>query len=540
MQASLKQQIKWAWRLAEGYKGRLFLYFILELIVIASSLYFILLSKQAIDLAVAGDRDQVKTVIIVAISAVLIGLILKSYSNWLNEKTRVEMLISLQNRLINSQMLSTWKFIKKWHSGDIQLRINADSNEVVQMIGNTFIVFILTFIRLLASFFVLWSMDPMLAFIILAISPLLVFSKLYFKRLRSMNANLKKLESYFSQVVQENLRFRMSIRALGMQATRWNKVVDAQKDIYDLRSSLLNFSIVSQGILKASVNFGFLLTFVWGIYKLLENEISFGMMTAFLQLVGRIQSPVLGMMSFVPQFIKFRTAVDRIDELLLTDLEEEEQPEVLTSLDSIAIESLSFRYEDNLIVDDFSMKVKSGVPTAIIGSSGKGKTTLIRLLLSLVKPDSGSISLYADGVQSPLSSRHRINIAYVPQGDKLFSGTIRENLMIHHDTSAQRLEEAIYLSCAEFVYDLPEGLDTYVGESGYGLSEGQAQRIALARSLTRDCKIWLFDEVTSALDTETTSRLLDRLMKAGKDKIVIYVTHDLALANRCEHVIYMK
>jgi len=194
MQASLKQQIKWAWRLAEGYKGRLFLYFILELIVIASSLYFILLSKQAIDLAVAGDRDQVKTVIIVAISAVLIGLILKSYSNWLNEKTRVEMLISLQNRLINSQMLSTWKFIKKWHSGDIQLRINADSNEVVQMIGNTFIVFILTFIRLLASFFVLWSMDPMLAFIILAISPLLVFSKLYFKRLRSMNANLKKLE----------------------------------------------------------------------------------------------------------------------------------------------------------------------------------------------------------------------------------------------------------------------------------------------------------------------------------------------------------
>ncbi len=342
-----------------------------------------------------------------------------------------------------------------------------------------------------------------------------------------MNANLKKLESYFSQVVQENLRFRMSIRALGMQATRWNKVVDAQKDIYDLRSSLLNFSIVSQGILKASVNFGFLLTFVWGIYKLLENEISFGMMTAFLQLVGRIQSPVLGMMSFVPQFIKFRTAVDRIDELLLTDLEEEEQPEVLTSLDSIAIESLSFRYEDNVIVDNFSMEVK-------------GKTTLIRLLLSLVKPDSGSISLYADGVQSPLSSRHRINIAYVPQGDKLFSGTIRENLMIHHETSAQRLEEAIYLSCAEFVYDLPEGLDTYVGESGYGLSEGQAQRIALARSLTRDCKIWLFDEVTSALDTETTSRLLDRLMKAGKDKIVIYVTHDLALANRCEHVIYMK
>lgn len=540
MQASLQYQMKWAWRLADGYKGRLFLYFILELIVVASSLYFILLSKQAIDLAIVGDRENVKSIIVLAISAVVIGLILKSYSNWLNEKTRVEMLISLQNRLINTQMLSTWKFIKKWHSGDIQLRINADSNEVVQMIGNTFIVFILTFVRLLASFFVLWSMDPMLAFIILAISPLLVFSKLYFKRLRSLNANLKRMESYFSQVVQENLRFRMSIRALGMQTTRWNKVVEAQKDIYDLRSNLLNFSILSQGILKASVNFGFLLTFVWGIYKLLENEISFGMMTAFLQLVGRIQSPVLGMMSFVPQFIKFRTAVDRIEELLLTDLEEEEKPELLNSIDSIAIESLSFRYEDNLIVDDFNMEVKSGVPTAIIGSSGKGKTTLIRLLLSLVKPDSGTIWLHESGKKSPLSSRHRINIAYVPQGDKLFSGTIRENLLIHNSTTEQQLRDAIYLACAEFVYELPDGLDTYVGESGYGLSEGQAQRIALARALTRDCKIWLFDEVTSALDTKTTAILLDRLMIAGKDKIVIYVTHDLALANRCEHVIYMQ
>lgn len=540
MQASLQYQMKWAWRLADGYKGRLFLYFILELIVIASSLYFILLSKQAIDLAIVGDRENVKSIIVLAISAVLIGLILKSYSNWLNEKTRVEMLISLQNRLINTQMLSTWKFIKKWHSGDIQLRINADSNEVVQMIGNTFIVFILTFVRLLASFFVLWSMDPMLAFIILAISPLLVFSKLYFKRLRSLNANLKKMESYFSQVVQENLRFRMSIRALGMQSTRWNKVVESQKDIYDLRSNLLNFSILSQGILKASVNFGFLLTFVWGIYKLLDNEISFGMMTAFLQLVGRIQSPVLGMMSFVPQFIKFRTAVDRIDELLLTDLEEEEKPELLNSIDSIAIESLSFRYEDNLIVDDFNMEVKSGVPAAIIGSSGKGKTTLIRLLLSLVKPDRGTIWLHENGKRSPLSSRHRINIAYVPQGDKLFSGTIRENLLIHKSTTEQQLRDAIYLACAEFVYELPDGLDTYVGESGYGLSEGQAQRIALARALARDCKIWLFDEVTSALDTETTAILLDRLMIAGKDKIVIYVTHDLALANRCENVIYMQ
>ncbi|MVZ65294.1 ATP-binding cassette domain-containing protein [Sphingobacterium sp. DK4209] len=540
MLARSKYQLKWTWKLIDGFKSRLFLYFILELASISLSLYFILLSKQAIDLAIAGNRDTVKTILIIAVSAVLISMALKSWSTWLNEKTRMDMLISLQNRLIKKQMLSTWNFVKKWHSGDIQLRINADSNEVVQMVGSSIIGFVLTLFRLLASFFLLWSMDPMLAFIILAISPLLIFSKIYFRKLRGLNAKLKKAESYFAQIVQENLRFRLSIRALGLQANRWKKVEDSQQSIYILKTDLLNFSTISQTLLKASVNFGFLFTFVWGTYKLLDNEITFGMMTAFLQLVGRIQGPVLGLMSFVPLFIKFGTSVDRIDDLMSTEEEQQEEPAFLDSVDALSMENLSFRYEDNRIISNFNMQVEAGKPVAIIGSSGKGKTTLIRLILSLVNADEGSIWIHHHGEKSHLSNKHRVNIAYVPQGDKLFTGTIRENLLVNEHISEDQLKELIYLSCSEFVYDLPDGLDTYIGESGYGLSEGQAQRISLARALSRDCKIWLFDEVTSALDSATTKELLNRLMIAGKDKIVIYVTHDLALAERCEQVIYMQ
>ncbi len=540
MNSNLKYQLKWAWQLAEGFRGKLAIHFLLELLVIASSLYFIILSKQAIDFAIEGDRAMVKTVLIIGVIVVVLGLIFKSLSVWINEKTRINMLIDLQNRLVKSQMLSTWNYIKKWHSGDIQLRINADANEVVQMVGATCIASVLTLIRLVASFFVLWSMDPMLAFIILAITPLFIFSKVYFRRLRSLNHNLKTAESKLAQVVQENLRFRMVIRALGLQQNRWDKIEQQQASIAGLKGDLLTFSIKSQTLLKAAVNFGFLLTFIWGVYKLLEQEITFGMMTAFLQLVGRIQTPVLALMSFVPVFIKFRTSVDRVDELLGTELEAEEQPEILQEVAALHINNLSFQYEDNLIIDNFTMKAISGQPTAIIGSSGKGKTTLIRLLLAMVNPISGQVYLEAAGKRVPLNRNHRVNIAYVPQGDKLFAGTIRENLMIHPEITENKIKEVLYLSCAEFVHQLPEGLDTDIGESGYGLSEGQAQRIALARALLKDATIWLFDEVTSALDAETTQTLLDRLLLAGKDKVVIYVTHDLTVAERCSQVVYMQ
>lgn len=450
------------------------------------------------------------------------------------------MMISLQNTLIKSQMLSTWKVGKHWHTGDVQVRINSDCQEIVQMVGFSSVSFILTTIRLLASFGFLWLMDPMLAILIVAISPLFLFSKIYFKKLRILNRDLKTAESKFGNVVQENLRFRMSIRALGVQFARWQKVEKSQGDIYNLKVRLLNFSTVSQGIMKLTINAGFLLTFGWGVYRLHASEISFGTMTAFLQLVGRIQAPILLMMGFVPLFIRFRTAVDRVQELQLVEVEEEVEQEYIAAPQNIEISQLSFRYDDKLVIKDLSAKFIAGRPAAVIGSSGKGKTTLIRLLLALIKPDKGEIFINTSAEHLSLSNKHRINIAYVPQGDKLFSGSIKENLQLgEQEVSDNKLREVLYLACAEFVYDLPDGLDTIVGESGYGLSEGQAQRIAVARALMRDCNIWLFDEVTSALDPDTGEKLIERLLEAGKNKILVFVTHDMRLAGKCQQTIYI-
>jgi ABC-type bacteriocin/lantibiotic exporter with double-glycine peptidase domain len=246
-------------------------------------------------------------------------------------------------------------------------------------------------------------------------------------------------------------------------------------------------------------------------------------------------------MSFVPVFIKFRTAVERIEEVFKTEVEDEYVPEFITDPNELVIKNLSFKYEDNLVINDFNLRVKVGEPTAIIGSSGKGKTTLIRLLLSLIEPNKGEIYVKVEGKTVPITHNHRVNIAYVPQGDKLFSGSIKENIMTDtENVSPEKIYEVLYLSCSEFVYELPEGLNTIVGESGYGLSEGQAQRIALARALMKENSIWLFDEVTSALDQKTAETLIERLMSAAKNKIVIFVTHDLRLADKCSQSVYMQ
>lgn len=517
------------------------LYFLAELIGLGLALTFIFYSKEAIDFAIGGDTAAMKHSLWLAIWSVLGSQAAGLYGSWINERTRARMLVRLQQDLVDAQMRASWSLSKNWQTGDVMVRVNTDCQEVVQMLATTAVDAVVTVFRLLSAFGFLWLMDPMLAILILCVSPLVVFSKLYFRRLKKMNQELKRAESNLGNVVQENLRFRLVIRALGLQNPRWDKVTGSQEAIYKMKMRVLNFSTVSKGILRFTVNAGFLMTFIWGIIRLHAGEITFGTMSAFLQLVARIQGPVLTLMSFVPTFIRFRTALERVDEVLQSEKEEEIEAERFPVVQQVQLQEVDFQYEDKSVFRQFDARFKKGEPTAVVGASGKGKTTLIRLLLCLIHPQTGVLSLEVEGHTVSLDRKHRTNFAYVPQGDKLFSGTIRENLHIHgKPIPEERLREVLDTACAGFVYELPAGLDTVVGESGYGLSEGQAQRIAVARALLQDCAIWLFDEVTSALDPDTARELTDRLIEAGKDKVLVFVTHDPVLMERCQEVVYIR
>lgn len=537
---NLKYHIRWAWSISQGYRSKLLLFFVLELFAIGLSLLFVYLSKKAVDMAISPQDLPLKWTLFGIVASVAIGLGIRAYTSWLSERIKMMLTFQLQRNMLDAQMLSVWKLIKNWHTGDIQIRIQTDCEEVANMIAKSLLSFLLTIIQLLASLGLLWYMDPMLAIMILAISPLFLFSKLYFQKMRKLSQEVKSEESNFSNILQENLRFRLLIRAMGIFPKRRAKLTASQQELFGLKMKQLNFSTYTQSAMKISINAGYLLTFIWGIYRLHSGQISFGTMTAFLQLVARIQTPILALISFIPGFVRFRVAADRLLELNAGEIEPQIEQQKLNGTTALQIQDLSFRYEDKWVLDNLNLNLRAGQPTAIVGPSGKGKTTLIRLLLSLLKPEKGCIVLTDREGTRPLTAEHRINFTYIPQGNSLFSGTIRENLQLHtHEQQHITMEKALWIACAEFVLELPEGIDTLIGESGMGLSEGQAQRIAIARALMHEGDIWLFDEVTSALDRNTADTLIQRLLEFGHDKLCLFVTHDLNLANTCAQRIYL-
>jgi len=508
------------------------MFFALEILSIIFTLSFIFYSKKTIDIALNVIHGDLQFNLAIVIICALIGVLAKSLSQWVNQKTQINMTLDFQYSILKTQMLSVWKVIKRWDTGDLLVRINSDCTEVVQMISQTWITFIITLLRILMSFIFLYSMDSMLAIIILCVTPLFLLTKIYFKKMRALNAKVKKSESEVGAAMQENLRYRTVLRALGVLNNRLIFLKNIQKNFANLRLEYLNFTLVSQTMMRFAISIGYLVAFSWGIYRLKNGEITFGTMTAFLQLVNQIQSPILALAGFFPAFVRYKVSSDRVKELLDVELDHFKSGVFIKNVNKIIFNDVSFKYEDDQIINKLSTTFKKGEITAILGASGKGKTTLIRLLLGLLKPNNGRIFITNDTDNYELDTVHVENFSYVPQGNTLLSGTIRSNITLGIDgITDEKLKEILYISCAEFVFDLPDSLDTFVGESGLGLSEGQAQRIAIARAILRDRDIWLFDEATSAIDQETTKIFLERIKYLIKDKIVIFVTHDSTVAS---------
>ena len=540
MDHSVKSHIRWSLGFIKHYWLQLGIYLIIEVFSLASTLFFIWMSKQAIDSAQHGNAQDVTTSLYWVVISLITSFITSLLGNRLNERTKAAMLINLQNQITSTQMNAKWKQTSDWHTGDILVRMNVDSQETIQLLGNVWISVIITILKIIASLSLLYWMEPLLALLLVVICPLVILSKSFFKRLRKLTKTLKEQEGELGKVLQENFRNRLFIRSVNWESLRWDRVQKNQESIYLKKLKLLDFSTFSKGTLGIVMQLSYLVTFIWGVNKLQSSEITFGTMSAFLQLVGRIQGPLITLMNYVPILVRSRTSLDRVMDVLQVDVEERTQEDKLDFIDRISLKNITFRYNNETLLNDVNMEFHKGQPVAVFGPSGKGKSTLLRIIMGLFPPEEGCVKLHKGNLELFMKESYRCNFAYVPQGDKLLSGTIRENLVLSHKFhKANDIREALILACADFVFELPNGIDTIVGEGGYGLSEGQAQRIGIARAILQGSNVWLFDEITSSLDEPTSLRLVTNLIEKGRDKIVVFVTHDKILSKFCNSIYKM-
>ena len=320
-------------------------------------------------------------------------------------------------------------------------------------------------------------------------------------------------------------------------------VEDLQTMQADLREKVMrrtDFTLLSRKMMQLGFSAGYLSAFVWGAFRL-QAGAGYGMMTAFMQLAGQVQRPIMELSRQLPSFIHVTTAVDRLAELYDMPLEERGAVRLEGEL-GVRVENVTFAYkEGENVLENFSYDFAAGRMTAILGHTGAGKSTLLRLILGLIDPQQGRALIYNNECEQPLSSRTRCNLGYVPQGNSLMSGTIRSNLLLGNPSATdEQMCKALHTAVADFVFDLPLGLDTPCSESGMGLSEGQAQRIAIARALLRDRSVMLMDEPTAALDTATEALLLQRLSSYASGRTMIIVTHHPSAAELCDAVVRVE
>ena len=534
----------WLWRSSRGLRLQAMLNACIGILSVILDFAFIYATKWTIDIATYRAEGSLR-VAAYALVAIMAGKILLGFARkWVSALLGVRSLNILQQRLFAHLLQSEWNGQEDRHSGDTLNRMEQDVRELTSCITETIPSMLEVTFRLVGAFFYLFHMDARLACLIVCIVPcFVVLSKVYVRKMRTITRDIRSTDSRVQSILQESIQHRAILKTLERTGTMLEKLVQTQSVLRRHVRHRAVFSSMSSTLLSIGFGAGYLVTFLWGARSLQAGTITYGMMISFIQLVGQIQGPFRDMTRFVPVIISTLTASERLMELEEMPLEDDSEPITFQNGAGVRLTDVSFCYRmgGRFILSRFSCDFPKGSTTAILGETGAGKTTLIRLILALLKPSQGQIEIYDEKQVVRVSPQTRNNLVYVPQGNTLFSGTIRDNLLLGNPEATEAdMREALETACAGFVMDRPDGLDAICGELGAGLSEGQAQRIAIARALLRKGSILLLDEATSALDMQTEQELLKNLSNRAKSQTVICVTHRTAVVEYCSQVIEMK
>ncbi len=509
-------------------------------------LVMIWFSKQFIDVTIrTGSNQEVIMMVALLVSLVVTGILLRQLYYYMTTKANTFQSNSIRLHVFSS-LFRRQMYEDQLHSGDVTSRLSKDIDTVADVTTSLLPQFIVTGVQLTGAFLLMYSMDRRLSLALLIITPFVVgFGKLFAHRLRNMTLDIRQQESTIQMQVQEGMEHNAVLRSLGSEQWVTDRLSDMQDQLMGRVLRRTRFTVVTRLMLAFTFSLGYLMAFVWGGLQLRAGVITFGVMTSFLQLVGQIQHPILNMLNMMPQFFYAMASIDRLNELTTA-------PEQVSTTDAqqlagpvgVVARDVSFTYAsgDRAVLSHFSHDFRPGSKTAIMGATGIGKTTLFRLMLAFIKPDSGEIAVFCnDKTLLPVDEHTRKHFVFVPQGNTLMSGSVRYNLQLARpEATDEELRQVLHVAMADFVYSLPNGIDTLLGERGVGLSEGQAQRIAIARGLLRPGGIMLLDEISSSLDEQTEHELFSRIFDYCHDKTMIFITHRPAVSLLCDDVIRLQ
>ena len=562
---SVRNILKWLWRAWRGNRLQAGLNASIGLLSVGVSLAQVWAVQHAIEVAEGVDEGSLYVAVGIMAALILADFALHISSIWIKNILGIRAQNRMQQHMLDRILRSQWQGKESRHSGDVLNRLEFDVTNVVNFLTEVIPSTLSVAALFIGAFCYLFTMDRMLALITVAIIPVFIgLSKIYVGRMRKLTREVRTSDSKVQSVLQETIQNRMLIKTLESDDHMVDRLEATQSELRHNVVKRTAFSVVSNLIVNFGFALGYLVAFLWAALRMSGGTLSFGGMTAFLQLVNKIQSPARSLTKLVPQFVSVFTAAERLMELEENPLEEQGDPIYMKSPCGIRLSDVSFTYEESHTVNEtegapsndeeqqhpsarragivpvinhLSFDFRPGSCTAVLGETGAGKTTLVRLILALLHAQEGSIEIYDERHARPVSPLLRCNLVYVPQGNTLLSGTIRDNLRLGRlDATDEEMMEALHDACADFVDELPKGLDTACSEKGGGLSEGQAQRIAIARALLRNRPVMLFDEATSALDPETERQLLQNVL-GRKDKTVIFITHRPAVVDYCDQVL---
>ncbi len=535
--------LKWLWGAWQGNRFQSILNASIGLGQVVVSLLQIWTMQRAIDVASGAREGNIYWAVGLMALVVVCEFALSISSVWVKNLLGVKAQNRMQQRMLDRILRSEWHGKETRHSGDVINRLETDVGTVINFLTETIPNTLSVLAMFFGAFFYLFAMDKFLSLAIVCMLPIFLgFSRIYIGRMRQLSKDVRTSDSKVQSVLQETVQNRMLVKTLEIDDAMVGKLEDTQSELRQNVIKRTRFRLVANLIINTGFAFGYLFAFLWAALRLIDHTLTFGGMTAFLQLVNRIQGPARSLTSLIPSFVSVFTAAERLMELEENPLEEQGDPIDLEAPCGVRLSQVSYAYDDGKgnVIDHLDFDFYPGSCTAILGETGAGKTTLIRLILALVHPTGGKAEIYNESKVKELSPRLRCNFVYVPQGNTLLSGTIRENLRLGRlDATEEDMFGALHQACADFVKELPDGLDTQCTEAGGGLSEGQAQRITIARALLRNRSVMLFDEATSALDPETEKQLLKNIL-ANHDKTVIFITHRPAVVEYCDQTLRVE